>query len=164
MTLRVTPLSKLELVDPVGWRCYTFVELRSCISTQLHMHAHMGNHMREHGDTASGQGTTDAALEIFLTHASFCQVFSDEKRLRIMWFLGEEERSVGEIAAHLGGSLANASQHLRVMRDKGAVRFRKEGQTVFYRIANRKFLAGCRLIREGLLEQLGEGARLQDEA
>ena len=102
-------------------------------------------------------------MEIFATHASFCQVFSDEKRLRIMWFLGEEERSVGEIAAHLGGTLANTSQHLRVMRDKGAVVFRKDGQTVYYRIANPKFLAGCRLIREGILELLSERGRLQDD-
>ena len=112
--------------------------------------------------TEGDGGTSDAALEIFATHSDFCRVFSDEKRLRIMWFLGEEERSVGEIATHLGGTLANTSQHLRVMRDKGAVVFRKDGQTVYYRIANPKFLAGCRLIREGILELLSERGRLQD--
>jgi DNA-binding transcriptional ArsR family regulator len=99
----------------------------------------------------------DAAREddsVFAVHADFCQIFSDEKRLRIMWFLGEGERSVSEIASHLGASLQNTSQHLRVMRDKGAVTFRKVGQSVLYRIANPKFLLGIETVRKGLLEEL----------
>ncbi len=93
---------------------------------------------------------------IFALHADFCQVFSDEKRLRIMWLLSDGECSVSDIAAHLGASLQNTSQHLRVMRDKGAVTFRKVGQSVLYSISNPKFLAGARMIREGLLEELNK--------
>jgi DNA-binding transcriptional ArsR family regulator len=92
--------------------------------------------------------------EIFARHADFCRVFSDPKRLRIMWLLGErEECAVGEIAAHLGASMQNTSQHLRVMRDKGALYQRREGQTIYYRIANDKFLDGCRQIRAGVIEE-----------
>jgi DNA-binding transcriptional ArsR family regulator len=97
---------------------------------------------------------------VFALHADFCQVFSDEKRLRIMWLLGDGERSVSEIAEHLGATLQNTSQHLRVMRDKGAVTFRKVGQSVRYRISNPKFLLGARMIREGLLEELEQRHRL----
>jgi len=91
-------------------------------------------------------------LELFARHADFCRVFSDDKRLRIMWLLGDGERTVSEITAHLGVSLQNTSQHLRVMRDKGAVRTRRDGQTIYYSIANDKILAGCRLIRQALIE------------
>ena len=92
--------------------------------------------------------------EIFARHSDFCRVFSDPKRLRIMWLLGErEECAVGEIAAHLGASMQNTSQHLRVMRDKGAVHQRREAQTIYYRIANDKFLQGCAMIRSGVLEE-----------
>ncbi len=91
-------------------------------------------------------------LELFARHADFCRVFSDEKRLRIMWMLGEGEHTVSEIAAHLGVSLQNTSQHLRVMRDKGAVCTRRHGQTIYYRVANPKTLAGCRLIRQAIVE------------
>ena len=105
----------------------------------------------------------DRAVEddsIFALHADFCQVFSDEKRLRIMWFLGDGERSVSELATHLGASLQNTSQHLRVLRDKGAVTFRKEGQSVRYRIANPKFLQGAQMIRQGLIEELKQRRHL----
>jgi DNA-binding transcriptional ArsR family regulator len=93
-------------------------------------------------------------IDIFRMHADLCSVFADHNRLRILWFLGDEEHSVGEIASHLGVTLQKASQHLRVMRDKEVVRFRKDGQMVFYRLSSPKFLDASRLIRQGLLEQL----------
>jgi ArsR family transcriptional regulator len=92
--------------------------------------------------------------------ARLCSVFSEEKRLRIMWFLSDGERRVNEIADHLDISVQNASQHLRVMRDRGAVKYRREGHAVYYSIANDKFRQGYRLIREGLLEELRRLGRL----
>lgn len=89
---------------------------------------------------------------MFVRHADFCRVFSDVKRLRIMWFLGTEEKSVREIAVRIGASMQNTSQHLRVLRDKGAVRVRRDGQTAWYRASHPKLLAGCELIRAGLIE------------
>lgn len=85
--------------------------------------------------------------------ADYCSVMANPKRLAIMWLLGEGERSVGEIAEAIGVSIQNASQHLRVMRDKGAVEFRPQGQTVLYRLSNPKFLQASRLVREALAEQ-----------
>ena len=86
--------------------------------------------------------------------AAFCAIFTDEKRLRILWFLRDGEKRVNEIAEHLGITVQNTSQHLRLMRDKRALVTRREGQAIYYRIANMKFLRGARLVREGLLEEL----------
>ncbi len=94
------------------------------------------------------------ARDIFDLHAEFCKVFSEPKRLRIMWVLQNGERSVSELAEELGLTLSNASQHLRMMYDRGAVTYRREGKAIYYRIANDKFIHGCLKIREGLLEQL----------
>ncbi len=95
-----------------------------------------------------------ATHDIFDLHAEFCKVFSDPKRLRIMWSLQGGERSVGDLAEELGLTLSNTSQHLRMMYDRGAVTYRREGKTILYRISNDKFVQGCLKIREGLLEQL----------
>ncbi len=84
--------------------------------------------------------------------SDFCSVMGNQKRVQIMWRLQHGECTVSELAEELETSIANISQHLRVMRDKGAVLARKEGQQVHYRIANPKFLEACRLIREGLAE------------
>jgi DNA-binding transcriptional ArsR family regulator len=94
--------------------------------------------------------TTDD--QIFKIHADFCGALANEKRLKIMWLLAQGERSVGDIAQEIGITIANTSQHLRVQRDKGAVLEEKKGQNVIYRISNSKFVKGCRLIREGIIE------------
>jgi len=90
--------------------------------------------------------------EIFKIQAGFCGAFSNEKRLRILWAISEEECSLGEIARKLGLSQSNVSQHLRLLKDRGVVVEKKAGQQVFYRIANSKILEGYKLIREGIQE------------
>jgi DNA-binding transcriptional ArsR family regulator len=50
--------------------------------------------------------------------------------------------------------MANVSQHLRVMRNQGAVSTRRQGKTIYYRVANAKFLEGIMKVREGLEEEL----------
>lgn len=104
--------------------------------------------------TQNGQEASPADVDIFEIHAAFCGIFSSPIRLRIMWFLGSEERRVGELVRALDLAIPNISQHLRIMRDQGAVQTRREGRTIYYRLANTKFLQGARLIREGLIEEL----------
>lgn len=92
--------------------------------------------------------------DLFDLHAEFCAIFSSQIRLRIMWALREEEKTVTELATELGITVANTSQHLTIMRNRGAVETRREGRTIFYRIANQKFFQGASLIREGLVDEL----------
>jgi len=61
--------------------------------------------------------------------------------------------SVGGIARELGIPDHAVSQHLRVMKDRIAVKSRKEGRTVYYRVANPKFIEACELIMGGLVEE-----------
>lgn len=103
------------------------------------------------------------SLEIFKLHADFCRVFCTASRLQIMWTLADGERTVSQLAEHIGITLQNTSQHLRIMRDRGAVESRRDGKTVWYRVGNPKFLMGARLIREGLLEHLAERGRFGEQ-
>ncbi|GAB4295425.1 MAG: hypothetical protein Kow0090_10360 [Myxococcota bacterium] len=91
---------------------------------------------------------------IYKAQADFCLIFANEKRLMIMDFLSDGEKSVGEIAQAINFSIQNVSQHLRVMRETGALTNRKVGQTVYYRISNPKFMKGCHIIREAIIEQM----------
>lgn len=96
-------------------------------------------------------------------HASFCTVFGHPHRLRILELVGKRERCVGDLATELGTSASNVSQHLRLMKDRRAVIERREGQRVFYRLRNRKFLRAANLVREALLEEfrkVGEAAEV----
>ena len=108
--------------------------------------------MAGNGKTAESENVA-AGIDIFRVHAAFCTIFSSPIRLQIMDFLGDKEKTVTELAEELRVSLANVSQHLRLMRDQGAVDTRRDGRTIYYRIANWKFLQGIQTVREGLLEE-----------
>ena len=99
---------------------------------------------------------------LFKMHASVCQALANEHRLAIMYGLKEGEKRVSDIADEIGISVHNVSQHLRVLRQALLVRSRKDGQTVYYSIANPKFMEACGLMRQGIVEQhQAEGDSLQ---
>jgi len=94
-----------------------------------------------------------------------CQALANQYRLAIMYTLKDGEMCVGDIAAVLGISVHNVSQHLRTLRERLLVRARKEGQTVYYSVTNQKFVQACALIRQALIEEhQAEGQSLRAAA
>jgi ArsR family transcriptional regulator len=67
--------------------------------------------------------------------AELHQILSNPSRLLILRSLAEQALSVGDLAEKIGASLQNTSQHLRLMKDKGVLESRRDGQTIFYQIA-----------------------------
>ncbi len=102
--------------------------------------------------------------DLFGLHAELCKTLADGKRLRILYLLGEGEKSVSELAKQTGLRQANLSQHLAVLRQKGVIGHRKAGTMVYYKIAFPKMVKACNLIREVLLEQIQSRQKLASEA
>jgi ArsR family transcriptional regulator len=61
---------------------------------------------------------------------------------------GVRERAVvlGDIARSVNGSLQNTSQHLHLMKNKGILTSRREGQTIYYCIAKNELMKNCPLL------------------
>ncbi len=93
-------------------------------------------------------------LELFSIHAEMCKVFSHPKRLELLHILRDRESSVGNLAERLGLSIGNLSQHLAMMKQRGVLLSRKEGNVVYYRLGNPKLLKAFDLIRAALAEQI----------
>jgi len=55
-------------------------------------------------------------------------------RREILNYLALQERPVGDIVASLGLAQPSVSKHLRVLRDVGLVRVRRNGRQMLYRI------------------------------
>jgi len=68
--------------------------------------------------------------------ARLLRTLGNERRLMILCQLGDRERSVGELQPLVGLSQSALSQHLAVLREEGAVATRREGQTIWYRVAD----------------------------
>ncbi len=74
-------------------------------------------------------------------------------RLKILHTLKHGELSVSEILDHIGGSQANASKHLGLLRHTGLVAARRDGSNVYYRIADKEVLDICRTVCDSLHTQ-----------
>lgn len=85
-------------------------------------------------------------LELAANQAEICRVFSNARRVLIVWLLKEQEMTVSEIAVAVDCSLQNTSQHLRLMKDKNILTSHREGNCVYYRIKHNPLMAGCRLL------------------
>lgn len=71
--------------------------------------------------------------------AGVLRALANERRLLILCTLFKEgEENVTALAKAVGLSQSALSQHLAVMRDEGVVSFRRESQTLWYRIADRR--------------------------
>ena len=64
------------------------------------------------------------------------RMLADATRIQILWALTSAERSVNELAEHVGKPAPSVSQHLAKLRMARLVRTRREGTTVFYRLEN----------------------------
>lgn len=68
--------------------------------------------------------------------AALLRNLGNEKRLMIVCQIGDGELSAGSLQEPLGLSQSALSQHLAVLREAGIVATRRDGQTVWYRIAD----------------------------
>ena len=93
-------------------------------------------------------------MEVLKLQAELCKSLSDPKRLQIIQELREGERTVGELTEILGVKQSNTSQHLAVLRRIGIISPRKEGSTVYYKLADPKIAEACDLVHEVIAEQL----------
>ena len=97
---------------------------------------------------------------LYERRARICQVLADPKRLRLIDALRDGERTVGNLAEMLCASYPNVSQHLNVMRDAGLVVSRRDGTTVYYRLAYPHITQACDIVCDVLRQQLADTAAL----
>lgn len=69
---------------------------------------------------------TNGAAKIF-------KALSDDTRMKIAYALSlEKELCVCDVAQIVGATTATASHHLRLLRNMGLAKYRKEGKLVYY--------------------------------
>lgn len=68
--------------------------------------------------------------------ADFFKVFGDATRIKILYVLSQSEMCVCDIANLLKMGQSAISHQLRVLKQMRLVKFRREGKTVFYSLAD----------------------------
>jgi len=100
----------------------------------------------------------DAIYEI---QAETIKTLANARRLEIIHVLAAGPRDVGRLAAEIGVSQPNVSQHLAVMRAAGIVEAERFGREIHYRLADPDVVVACDLMRGVLQRRL---ARLTQAA
>lgn len=97
--------------------------------------------------------------KLYELHAQMCQIFTSSKRLEILNLLRDKELSVGQLVKLVNIRQANLSQHLSILREKGIVKTRREGVTIYYSLSNPKIIKAFDIIREILFEKMSKDER-----
>jgi DNA-binding transcriptional ArsR family regulator len=82
------------------------------------------------------------------------RAIGEPMRIRLLDQLRDGEATVGELSEALGASQQNVSKHLAVLADAGILGRRKEGNRVYYRIADEGVFALCEDVCGSVQEQL----------
>ena len=98
--------------------------------------------------------TATLTQEITQLHADICSALADPKRILILYALSEYPRNVSEIAEEIGISQPAASRHLIILRDRGMVHSRREGQSMMYSLADPRTIQALDLLRAILADNL----------
>lgn len=94
--------------------------------------------------------------------ARIIAVLANPKRLEIVDLLSGRERAVSDVSRDLGLAQATTSQHLAIMRKAGVLEKRKEGNRVYYRLADPKIAAACGVMSEAVVDLLaGQQERMR---
>lgn len=109
-----------------------------------------------HHEQAVQQALARALDEQTLSRlTAFFKVIGDGTRMRILVSLADTELCVCAIAELLGMELSAVSHQLRVLKQADLVRFRREGKTVYYSLADDHVRAIIRMGLDHINEERG---------
>ena len=88
------------------------------------------------------KNTTARALQklpeddLLIDLAELYKIFGDSTRIKILYLLFEEEMCVCDIAESLRMTVSAISHQLRILKGAKLIKFRKDGKSVFYSLAD----------------------------
>jgi rhodanese-related sulfurtransferase/predicted transcriptional regulator len=92
--------------------------------------------------------------KVYSILANMIKAMANPHRLEIVDLLGQGEKSVEEIATETNMSMANASQHLQVLKAANLVEIRREKNFIHYRLAHEKIYESWQNLRELGMERV----------
>ena len=68
--------------------------------------------------------------------AELFKIFGDSSRIKILFALFEKEMAVNELSAFLSMTQSAVSHQLRILKTNGLVKFRRDGKSLIYSLAD----------------------------
>ncbi|WP_425448076.1 ArsR/SmtB family transcription factor [Dethiothermospora halolimnae] len=93
---------------------------------------------------------------IFKMSSSYLKALAHPTRLKILDILKDKELCVCVILEELQLEQSNVSQHLKVLREQGIVKSRRDGSKIMYKVKDKNVFIIFDNVKESLLNQLEE--------
>lgn len=100
---------------------------------------------------------------VFNRVAAYFRVLSEPMRLRIMHAVCQDEKTVSQIVEQTGATQTNVSRHLGRMHAAGALARRKDGNLVYYRVADPALVELCRSVCIRIAAAIDDEQPLRDD-
>jgi DNA-binding transcriptional ArsR family regulator len=98
--------------------------------------------------------------EIHELHSRLCAGLADPKRILILYALAEKSLNVTELSETLNLPQPTTSRHLKQLRERGLVTSQREGQSMYYKVTDRRVIEALDLLRSVLADMLSSQADL----
>ena len=92
--------------------------------------------MHVHEEIVSQVNANMPDEEILYDLAELFKIFGDSTRIKILYVLFESEMCVCDIAQLLGMTQSAISHQLRALKQSKLVKYRRDGKTIFYSLAD----------------------------
>ena len=98
--------------------------------------------------------------EITQLHAEICAGLADPNRIMILYALSQGSRNVTELCNELNMPQPLVSRHLKVLRERGMVTYKRRGTIVQYILADERLIQALDLLRAVMRDGLAKRAEL----
>lgn len=101
--------------------------------------------------------------KVYTELSKVTKALGNSRRMEIIDLLAQGSFSVEKIAEQTGLSLANASQHLQVLKGARLVEIKRKGNFIFYHLAGEEVFNAWRALRELGFKQNAEAGKLLED-
>ena len=97
---------------------------------------------------------TNLRAEIDRLHAHVCNGLADPNRILILYTLSNQRLNVSDLAVSIDLPQSTVSRHLKVLRERNMVVAQRDGQSVYYSLADERIIQALDLLRAILASSL----------
>lgn len=101
------------------------------------------SHKHEHENLSLEMPDEDKLIDL----SELFKVFGDSTRIKILTALSSSELCVCDISTAVGASVSAVSHQLKILKTAKLVKFRREGKTVYYSLADDHVIT---ILKQGL--------------
>ncbi len=106
---------------------------------------------------------TVSEQEMELLHRYICEGVGDPQRLKLLYLVSERSQNVTELTEALDISQPTVSHHLRVLRERGLVKTRREGTSIYYSLGDPRILQAIDIMRSIVADLLKSNPHKEQE-